>query len=354
MSEADTIVVDTTRRIFQDLGDPQTINSAADDSWRAPLWDALTQSGLTLAWVPDSLGGAGASIADGFAVLRVAGAFAVPVPLAETLMAGWVLARAGLDSPAGAMTVAPTRPRDRISLGADSLLSGTASRVPFASEANHIAVAADGVGGPVVALVERGRCAVTAGRNMAGESQDKITFDGVAPVAVAALGGTDDLMTMGAAVRATQMAGALQSLLDISVGYAQERVAFGRPIGKFQAIQHDLARLAGEVAATMAAAGSAAVAIEAAEAAEAFDDAVFLEAAAAKIRAGEAANDGALIAHQVHGAIGFTQEHVLHRFTHRLWSWRDDFGGEAAWAVRLGEAICAGGADALWPTITAA
>jgi len=143
----------------------------------------------------------------------------------------------------------------------------------------------------------------------------------------------------------------LQSLLDISVGYAQERVAFGRPIAKFQAIQHDLARLAGEVAAATAAAGSAAVAIEDAKA---FGEAVFLEAASAKIRAGEAANDGALIAHQVHGAIGFTQEHVLHRFTHRLWSWRDDFGGEAAWAVRLGEAICAGGADALWPTITAA
>ena len=351
MSEADTLVVDTATRIFQDLGDPRTINSAADDAWRAPLWNALTQSGLTLAWVPEDKGGAGASLADGFAVLRVAGAFAVPVPLAETLLAGWLLARAGLDSPAGPMTVAPTRPRDRISLGADGLLSGTASRVPFASETDHIAVAADGPVGPVVALVERGACAVTAGRNMAGEAQDKITFDGVAPVAVAALGGTDDLMTMGAAVRATQMAAALQSLLDISVGYAQERVAFGRPIGKFQAIQHDLARLAGEVAAATAAAGSAAVAIEGAKA---FGEAVFLEAASAKIRAGEAANDGALIAHQVHGAIGFTQEHVLHRFTHRLWSWRDDFGGEAAWAVRLGEAICAGGADALWPTITAA
>ena len=84
MSEADTIVVGTAMRIFQDLGDPQTINSAADDAWRAPLWDALSESGLTLAWVPDEKGGAGASIADGFAVLRVAGLFAVPGPLAET------------------------------------------------------------------------------------------------------------------------------------------------------------------------------------------------------------------------------------------------------------------------------
>ncbi len=165
--------------------------------------------------------------------------------------------------------------------------------------------------------------------------------------------GTDAeaLMMMGAAVRAAQMAGALQTVLDISVQYTQERVAFGRPIAKFQAIQHDLARLAGEVAAAVAAAGSVAAAIDGAGT---FDERVFFEAASAKIRVGEAAGEGAAIAHQVHGAIGFTLEHVLHRFTHRLWSWRDDFGGESVWAVRIGEMMCARGADELWPTITAA
>ena len=99
-----------------------------------------------------------------------------------------------------------------------------------------------------------------------------------------------DLMVMGAAVRATQMAGALAAILDIAVDYAQERKAFGRAIAKFQAVQHNLARLAGETAAALAAAGSAADAIAHAEA---FDEAVFLEVAAAKIRAGGAAGVGA-------------------------------------------------------------
>jgi alkylation response protein AidB-like acyl-CoA dehydrogenase len=154
---------------------------------------------------------------------------------------------------------------------------------------------------------------------------------------------------MGAAARAMQITGALEAILDITVGYANERVAFGRPIGKFQAVQHNLARLAGEAAAALAAAGSAADAISNG----ADEEAVFLEAASAKIRAGEAAGEGAAIAHQVMGAIGFTREHTLHRFTQRLWAWRDDFGNESQWAVKLGNRVAANGADALWPMLAA-
>jgi acyl-CoA dehydrogenase len=82
-------------------------------------------------------------------------------------------------------------------------------------------------------------------------------------------------------------------------------------------------------------------------------EAAFLEVASAKIRVGEAAGEGAAIAHQVLGALGFTQEHVLHRYTRRLWAWRDDFGSESRWAVKLGELVAARGADALWPMLAA-
>ncbi|MBT7759648.1 MAG: acyl-CoA dehydrogenase, partial [Rhodospirillaceae bacterium] len=91
MDEAESLVRDAATRIFQDLGDPQTVNNAEDDAWRQPLWSALEDSGLTTAWVSDELGGAGAGIGAGFAVLRVAGEFAAPLPLAETLLAGWLL-----------------------------------------------------------------------------------------------------------------------------------------------------------------------------------------------------------------------------------------------------------------------
>ena len=141
---------------------------------------------------------------------------------------------------------------------------------------------------------------------------------------------------MGSVIRSVQTAGALEAILSLSVAYANERVAFERPIGKFQAVQQNLARLAGETAAALAVSGSAADAIARADA---IDAAVFLEAAAAKIRTAEAAAEGSAIAHQVFGAIGFTQEHVLHRFTLRMLSWRDDFGSESYWAAELGKRV---------------
>ena len=155
-------------------------------------------------------------------------------------------------------------------------------------------------------------------------------------------------MLMGAAMRAQQMAGSLQTLLTLSVDYAQTRQAFGRPIGKFQVVQQNLARLAGETAAATAAASSAADTIQNSEY---FDNDVILEVAAAKIRTGEAATKGTAIAHQVHGAMGFTAEHVLHRYTQRLFAWREDFGTESEWAVKLGLIVAAKGADELWPLV---
>jgi alkylation response protein AidB-like acyl-CoA dehydrogenase len=151
------------------------------------------------------------------------------------------------------------------------------------------------------------------------------------------------------------MSGALEAMLQISTDYVQERVAFGRPIGKFQAVQQNLARLAGEVAAAVTAASSSAdtVANRFENPQSGVTDAdLFLEVASAKIRTGEAANDGAAIAHQAHGAIGFTSEYRLQRYTRALWRWRDDFGAESQWALQLGQQVAAAGANALWPALT--
>jgi len=351
VTESDNIVAETAARIFADLADPQTINRARDGRWKEPLWRALSEAGLTLAWVPEKQGGTGASLADGFAILGIAGRYALPVPLAETLVAGWLLARARLEAPAGTMTVAPVRPRDRIVLNNDGSLSGHANGIPFASDCEHIAVAATDDKSAAIALVKTSDCRVSKGQNLAGDAANTVIFERVKAVRSArAPDGFDPsaLLLMGAAVRSVQTAGALETILSLSVEYAKERVAFERPIGKFQAVQQNLARLAGETAAALAAAGSAADTIAQAAA---FDDTALLEAAAAKIRTGEAAAEGAAIAHQVLGAIGFTKEHVLHRFTLRMLSWRDDFGHESYWAAALGNMMAQRGADNFWPML---
>lgn len=359
---SDSIIIDTATRVMQDLCEPGVINDAEEGKWPKALWNALEESGLTLTWVSDEIGGAGAEMGDGFDVLKVGGAFAAPVPLAETLLAGWLLGQAGIQVPMGPMTAAPVRADARVTLKGGQL-EGTARAVPFARNADHIVVLAHEAGpapdkeARVVALVRGGSCSIAPGTSLAGEPADYVSFDAVVPVTVTpAPLGLDEaaLEAFGAVVRCVQMAGALQRILDQCVQYALEREQFGRPIGKFQAIQHALAELAGEVAAAGAAADAAAEAVSAERALgpDGWSDATLAEIATAKVRVGEAATKGAAIAHQTHGAMGFTYEHSLHHRTRRLWVWRDEFGNEAEWSIRLGQMVVKQGADDLWGFVT--
>ena len=356
MEDGPGLVAETCERVFRDCAQPQAIVLDPEDGeWREALWSALEETGLATAWVPERAGGAGASVREGFEALHAAGRHAVAAPLADTLVAGMMLARAGLDVPAGKLAVAPVRSADVVDLRADGTLSGRAARVPFAREAAHVAVLArdrGGAGGYRAVLVERARCGLVEGVSVAGDPLDRLDFDAVTPLAVGARPVVpDEARRFGAASRASLIAGALQAILDLSVDYARARVAFERPIAKFQAVQQELARLAGEVAAANAAASSVAWALENHDPAS---DTVLVEVSSAKVRAGEAAHAGALIAHQVHGALGYSREHVLHRFTHRLWAWRDEYGDESEWALCLGAYFARLGGDGMWPALTAA
>jgi acyl-CoA dehydrogenase len=351
VAESENIVAETAERIFADLADAQTINSDKGSHWKAPLWSALTDAGLPLSWVPEACDGAGVSLAEGFSVAQSAGKFAIAVPLVETMLAGWLLSQAGIPSPAGTLTVAPVRPQDRISLSADNTLNGRVRGVPYGADAEHIAIVAASANGSVIALVEAAACHIDNGENLSHDASNTMTFNNVTPRTIKPAPPDftpRSLMLMGATLRSLQIAGALEALLDVSVRYSNERIAFEKKISKFQAVQHNLAKLAGEVAAAVTAAGSAADAIANSSS---FDDAVFFEAAAAKIRCAEAAEKGTAIAHQVHGAIGFSMEHILHRYTLRALSWRDDFGHESYWATELGKFVAARGADDLWPLV---
>jgi acyl-CoA dehydrogenase len=344
-----TLLGPTVTRLLTDLVTKESIEAAEQGAWPDALWRALEESGLTLPLVPEAAGGAGGTWADAHVVVRAAGKHAAPVPLPETIVAGALLAAAGLEVPLGPMTVAPVREGERLGLArADGgwRLRGTATRVPWGGAAGHVVAVADADGQPMLALVRQGAGRVTADRNLAREPRDTLAFEGAPVVAAApAAGGAARVLVLGAMARAAQMAGALESLLEQSVRYATERKQFGRPIGTFQAIQHSLAVLAGHVAA-------AGMAAEVAFAAADRGDPAF-EGAVAKVRAGEAAGIGAGLAHQAHGAIGFTYEHTLQFSTRRLWSWRAEFGSESRWAEHLGRQAAARGPEHLWADLTA-
>jgi acyl-CoA dehydrogenase len=348
--ELGSLLADTVGRLFGALATKELIESSEKGAWPEKLWRALEEGGLTLPLVSEDAGGAGGTWLDAHVVVRAAGRHTAPVPLAETIIAGWLLSRAGLEVPLGPLTLAPVRAGEGLALarrGGGFSLSGTATRVPWGRHAGHVVSVTALDGQATVALVAAGGARVTEDTNLALEPRDTLVFDAAPVVAAAPAPGValDAIRLYGAMARAAQMAGALDSCLEQAVRYATERKQFGRPIGSFQVIQQNLAVLAGHVAASGIAAESAFRAADR-------GDARF-EVAVAKIRVGEAAGIGAGIAHQAHGAIGFTYEHSLHFATRRLWSWRAEFGSESAWARELGRAVAARGADALWTDLTA-
>jgi acyl-CoA dehydrogenase len=336
---------ETAERLFQTHCEIATQRSADKGIWPAALWAAMEDAGLHRALVPEAAGGFGVAVPDALSLLRVAGAHAVPLPLAETMLASWLLAGAGLDIPDGPLTVGPVRDGESLTLTAADdgwRVSGTLSRVPWARDVDRLVVLAE----PRVALVGKQAWSVEAGENVAREPRDTVRFDGAVLAAAPSATTTLDLIAVGAAMRTQQIAGALTRLTEMTTQYAQERVQFGRPIGKFQAVQQNLAVMAGQAAAAVAAADLAAEAVAA--------SVKILPIAAGKARAGEAAGIATGIAHQVHGAIGFTFEHSLHFLTRRLWSWRDEFGKDLGWNRLLGRHMAQAGADSLWAEITAA
>ena len=345
------ILGDTVNRLFTDRVTTELRETAEKGQWPAALWQAVEENGLTLPQIPEARGGGGGSWQDAYVVVNAAGRFAVPLPIAETMVAAWLLSESGLSVPLGPIALAPTQLGDRLKLARDGAtwrLTGTASRVPWGGRADHVVVAADGPSEPMVALVAKGAAKVQPDVNLAREPRDTLSWTG-APVVAAGPAGArlpaNGAWLYGALVRSAQMAGGLEYLLSQTVKYVSERKQFGRALSGYQVIQQNLAVLAGHTAAAGIAAANAFRAAEGQD--------LGFEVAVAKVRTGEAAGLAAGIAHQSHGAIGFTYEHSLHFVTRRLWSWRAEFGGEAHWAEALGRDVAARGADSLWSHLTA-
>src|ERR1019366_8956772 len=100
----------TATRLFQDLCEPAALREAEGGIWAAALWRAVEDAGLPKALVPESAGGSGVAFADAMVIVHAAGWFALPLPLPETMLAGWLLARAGLPVPDGPAAASPACP----------------------------------------------------------------------------------------------------------------------------------------------------------------------------------------------------------------------------------------------------
>ncbi|NMH99920.1 acyl-CoA dehydrogenase family protein [Pseudonocardia acidicola] len=350
------LVAEAVGELLRDRCTQETVAAAEQSGWAPELWDALAAGGFPWISVDEDAGGAGGSVAEACAALEQAGRYAAPVPLAETgLLAGWLLSRAGLEVPTGPASTAPGKPitlrRNRSGHNrSDWIASGSVARVPWAREASRLALLGRAEGITVVVSIDPALARIEPGTNLAGEPRDTVHLDGVpiadADVAAAPTGvDRDALVRRGALSRAALIAGAAGRILDITVTYTGERVQFGRPVARFQAVGAHLVRLAEQTEAVRMAARVAAANSRAGGGPSFFD------VAATKTVASEAAGVIAAAAHQATGAMGMTREYELGQLTRRLWSWREEYGGERWWSTRLGGALAEAGAAALWPTI---
>jgi len=361
------LLAETCDALFADHAADHATDPAG--TWDERLWGAVEQAGIPLISVPEAAGGSGGSLEQAAVVLISAGEHAARVPVAETaLLGGWLLAEAGLPVPAGPLAAA-LAPGAEAAGGADAFsvvrvadgwaVRGRLPRVGWGRVAQRVVVLAAADGADVAVALGPGDVTVTPGSNVAGEPRDDLTVDTVvAHAAVAEVGdGTGVALRLRAALaRVLLTAGAMRRALDLTIRYAGERQQFGRSLGNFQAIQQQIAELAAETAAVRAAADAA---LRRCTGDGGTGDGcaggftgpgAWLAVASAKVQAARGATVAARIAHQVHGAIGFTEEHPLRLSTTRLWAWRDEAGSQAEWADELGRHVLAGGP--LWPVIT--
>jgi acyl-CoA dehydrogenase len=342
-----------TRTVLDILGSEPAPVAQEQAGWSPDQWTRLVAAGLDGIGYPEELGGPGGTLYEALTAVRAAAAAAAPVPLAETVLGAIpALTLVGASRPAGLTvpaTFAATADVATEPAADGPRLRGVARRVPFARHADHLLVVIPAEAGQWrLALCAAATVRVTPHGNVAGEPRDDVDFTGSVPAALWELSDPARLRLsqLAAVARAAQLAAAGAQVLALTTHYAQERTQFGRPIAKFQAVAHNIALLAGEAAVAAAAVDAAAAALDGPDAG--------LAVMAAKARVSRGAGEVSRIAHQVFGALGFTQEHPLHRLTRRLLAWRDECGSDAACEREVGALVLAGGADGFWPLLTAA
>ncbi|ANY16800.1 acyl-CoA dehydrogenase [Bordetella pseudohinzii] len=312
------LYADAARDVLADHCTPRAVRDIeAGGPSAGPLWEQLEAAGLADALVSEEAGGSGLGLSQVYGVLEQCGAHALPLPLGETMVARALL---------------PARPAGSIALARGQRLADGAwhcALVRGGRAAAHVLSQAEGEWRLLAAADARCQphaLPLDAAMSWTAEKAGSA-------IAIAGADSGLDVWTLQAAVAAAQMAGALGWVLERTLQYANERQQFGRPIGKFQAIQHQLAVMsehvcAARMAAQLGCSGEGALPDR-------------LRVATAKARCSEAALAVAELAHAIHGAIGFTEEYDLQLYTRRLHAWRQTAGSEAYWQEVAGQALLA-------------
>ncbi|GAB6987900.1 acyl-CoA dehydrogenase family protein [Nocardioides pyridinolyticus] len=306
------------------------------------VWRQLEIAEMTAVAVPDGLGGAGGDWRDACFIAQCASRLGIGPPVADAAVLGAALLTAGgMTRPEGLTSTLAEAPGLVLrEVGETWRVDGHLSRVPYGQYAAHVVVLVDSDEGPRVVVLPRDGWVVDDVDDLSGDPRAEISVAQPLPpgtVSAPNVMSSARARSLGALTAVIKSLGGLERILELTVSYVNEREQFGRSLAKFQVVQHLIAELAAELEAARAVAE---LAMDGDEVTVAF----------AKVRTGRAVERASAIAHQLHGAIGFTDEHELHRFTRRVWAWRDEYGSEFEWADHVGGAVTRT-PDGLWPWI---
>lgn len=338
-STADPDVVAMLTELFDDYRATRPAPGATVDLDHG-LWARLEDLGLTRLTGSEASGGSGAGWLEAAALLGLSAGAGAPVPVAEhDVLGGWLLEAARLPNDGGIRTVCRPDP------------SGVALNVTWARDASRIVALWEDRDEWRVADVPLDRVGLEEGRNLAGEPSDTVEFDlldledGV--VVADAIG--EQFHYRGALARSAQVVGAMERVLDVVLAHVRDRVQFGRPIGRFQAVQHLVSDIAAETALARAATDAA---VARAAASDWQDRGMLFAVGVAKSCVGHGASVVVRNAHQVLGAIGTTLEHELHTLTKPMLARRSEYGSVHEWDETLTTLATSAGRDRLWTLVT--
>jgi acyl-CoA dehydrogenase len=305
--------------ILKDQCTPAVVRAIQEGGSAAALWEAIAGAGFLELLSAEADGGAGLSLADLFPVLRCFGQYTVPVPVAQTIVAR-ALVGSHLVIPPGMVTLAQTFHRDA---------SGTicCALTPYGMLADYV-LASDGD----TLLLLPSAAAQRKDTGVKHSLTATLTWPDERSAARASHGG-DKLPIFAAVLHAALLSGAMNRVFEMTLQYCNDRAQFGKSLGKFQAVQHQLSLMAEH---TVAASIAAEAAFQSSEYAP-----FLVPAAIAKSRTSEAAVLVASIAHALHGAIGVTEEYDLQLLTRCLHEWRIAHGSEAYWNTVIGKQLLA-------------
>ena len=319
----DDLFGDAAERLFAQHYTPAVVRAAERGQPAQSAWQACHDAGFLDALVTEADGGAGLPLGDVLPLVHAAGRHAVCAPLADTVLARAWLHAAGHPPPDGPIALAP--------FGLQVQDGGLALPAASWGRVAQWILATDANSARLLAVSE---ATATASGGHGSLDADLHWPDG-AGIVVAWAAHLPKLPDLAALAYTGLMSGAMERILALTLDYANQRTQFGKPIGRFQAVQQQVSILAEQVwAARMAA--------QLAFQSDTWSPRPLL-AALGKARASVAAGPVADIAHAVHGAIGITEEYDLQCYTRRLREWCRAAGAEAYWTARIGQDALAAG-----------